>query len=50
MRRYRKQDVPLNQVRRFLEPGPVVLLGSAWKGQRDIMTMGWHMVLESRPR
>jgi flavin reductase (DIM6/NTAB) family NADH-FMN oxidoreductase RutF len=49
MRRYRKHAVPLDQVRRFLEPGPVVLVGSAWKGQRDIMTMGWHMVLDFSP-
>jgi flavin reductase (DIM6/NTAB) family NADH-FMN oxidoreductase RutF len=49
MRRYRKHDFPLDQVRRFLEPGPLVLLASAWKGQRDIMTMGWHMVLEFSP-
>lgn len=49
MRRYRKHDFPLDHVRRFLEPGPVVLVGSAWKGQRDIMTMGWHMVLEFSP-
>ena len=47
MRRYRKVDVA--EVRRFLEPGPVVLVSSAWKGQRDIMTMGWHMVLEFTP-
>lgn len=49
MRRYRKHDYPTEQVRRFLEPGPVVLVGSAWNGQRDIMTLGWHMVLEFSP-
>ncbi|MBD3826053.1 flavin reductase family protein [Stenotrophomonas sp.] len=49
MRRYRKVDFPVAEVRRFLEPGPVVLVSSAWKGQRDIMTMGWHMVLEFTP-
>lgn len=41
----RKRDFPVEQVRRFLEPGPVVLLSSAWNGERDIMTMGWHMML-----
>jgi flavin reductase (DIM6/NTAB) family NADH-FMN oxidoreductase RutF len=49
MRRYRKHDYPTEQVRRFLEPGPVVLVASAWNGQRDIMTLGWHMVLEFSP-
>ena len=49
MRRYRKFDYPVDDVRRFLEPGPVVLISSAWKGQRNIMTLGWHMVLEFTP-
>ncbi|WP_422504947.1 flavin reductase family protein [Stenotrophomonas sp. GZD-301] len=49
MRRYRKVDFPVAEVRRFLEPGPVVLVSSAWKDQRDIMTLGWHMVLEFTP-
>ncbi len=39
-RRYEKKDFPVGRVRRFLEPGPVVLLSSAWKGQRNIMTKG----------
>ncbi|MCD9028847.1 flavin reductase family protein [Luteimonas sp. BDR2-5] len=45
MKRYRKHDFPTNQVRRFLEPGPVVLVSTAWNGERGIMTMGWHMML-----
>lgn len=49
MRRDRKLDFPTQEVRRFLEPGPVVLVSSAWKQQRDIMTLGWHMVLEFSP-
>ncbi len=49
MRRYRKLEFPTQDVRRFLEPGPVVLVSSAWKQQRDIMTLGWHMVLEFSP-
>jgi flavin reductase (DIM6/NTAB) family NADH-FMN oxidoreductase RutF len=48
-RRYRKQDFPVSQIRRFLEPGPVVLVSSAWKGETNIMTMGWHMVMEFTP-
>jgi flavin reductase (DIM6/NTAB) family NADH-FMN oxidoreductase RutF len=46
---YHKKDFPVADVRRFLEPGPVVLVSSAWKGEHDIMTMGWHMILEFEP-
>src|SRR6185436_10888218 len=35
--------------RRYLEPGPVVLISSAWKGKTNIMTMGWHMMLGFSP-
>jgi flavin reductase (DIM6/NTAB) family NADH-FMN oxidoreductase RutF len=45
----RKHALPLHQVRRYLEPGPVVLVSSAWEGRRDIMTMGWHTVMEFSP-
>jgi flavin reductase (DIM6/NTAB) family NADH-FMN oxidoreductase RutF len=45
----RKHKLPLHQVRRYLEPGPVVLVSSAWRGRRDIMTMGWHTVMEFSP-
>ena len=41
----RKHDVPVDRTRRFLEPGPVLLLCTAWKGERAIMTLGWHMML-----
>ncbi|MEA9948267.1 flavin reductase family protein [Xanthomonas campestris pv. raphani] len=49
MKRYQKQDFPIDQVRRFLEPGPVLLVSSAHRGQRNIMTLGWHMLLEFSP-
>lgn len=44
-----KKDFPVSNVRRFLEPGPIVLVSSAWKGEQDIMTMGWHMIMEFEP-
>jgi flavin reductase (DIM6/NTAB) family NADH-FMN oxidoreductase RutF len=44
-----KQDLPVSQIRRFLEPGPIVLVSSAWKGKTNIMTMGWHTVMEFEP-
>ena len=34
-RNARKQAVPLDQVRRYLESGPVVLVSSAWQDERD---------------
>ena len=49
MKTYNKRDFPVSQIRRFLEPGPVVLVSSAFKGERNIMTMGWHMVMEFTP-
>jgi flavin reductase (DIM6/NTAB) family NADH-FMN oxidoreductase RutF len=44
-----KKDFPVGEIRRFLEPGPIVLVSSAWQGQTNIMTMGWHMVMEFQP-
>jgi flavin reductase (DIM6/NTAB) family NADH-FMN oxidoreductase RutF len=49
MKTIRKQDFPVSEIRRFLEPGPVVLVSSAHGDQRNIMTMGWHMVMEFTP-
>jgi flavin reductase (DIM6/NTAB) family NADH-FMN oxidoreductase RutF len=46
---YRKKDFPLTKIRRFLEPGPIVLISSAWKNERNIMTLGWHMMLGFEP-
>jgi len=49
MKPFRKQDFPVEQARRFLEPGPIVLVSTAARGQRSIMTMGWHMVMGFSP-
>ena len=49
MPRYTKTDFPVDNVRRFLEPGPIVLVSSAHKGKANIMTMGWHMIMEFVP-
>jgi flavin reductase (DIM6/NTAB) family NADH-FMN oxidoreductase RutF len=48
-RTYRKIDLPVAEVRRYLEPGPVVLVSSTWGDERNIMTMGWHTVMEFTP-
>jgi len=49
MKTYKKRDLPVGEIRRFLEPGPIVLVSSAHKGARNIMAMGWHMVMEFQP-
>jgi flavin reductase (DIM6/NTAB) family NADH-FMN oxidoreductase RutF len=49
MKHYSKKDFPVEKIRRFIEPGPIVLVSSAWKGKRNIMTMGWHTVMEFSP-
>lgn len=48
-RSYSKHEVPLHKIRRYLEPGPIVLVSSAWQGQRNVMTMGWHTVMAFSP-
>ena len=49
MPRYTKKDFPVSEIRRFLEPGPIVLVSSACEDQTNIMTMGWHMMMEFSP-
>ena len=45
----RKVDFPVGEVRRYLEPGPIVLVSSAHRGRRNVMTLGWHMMLGFTP-
>ncbi|MGB8352576.1 MAG: flavin reductase family protein [Chthoniobacteraceae bacterium] len=49
MKGYSKKDFPVSKIRQILEPGPVVLVSSAWKGKMNVMTMGWHAVMEFSP-
>jgi len=44
-----KVDFPVGKVRRYLEPGPIVLISSCFEGERNVMTLGWHTVLEFTP-
>jgi len=46
---YKKKDFPVEKIRRFLEPGPIVLVSSRWREKTNIMTMGWHTVMEFSP-
>jgi flavin reductase (DIM6/NTAB) family NADH-FMN oxidoreductase RutF len=41
----RKTAFPAERSRRFLEPGPVLLLCTQWRDTRAVMTLGWHMML-----
>jgi flavin reductase (DIM6/NTAB) family NADH-FMN oxidoreductase RutF len=45
----RRRDFPVSNVRRYLEPGPIVLVSSRWRGKSNIMTLGWHTILEFSP-
>jgi flavin reductase (DIM6/NTAB) family NADH-FMN oxidoreductase RutF len=49
MKANKKKSFPVGKVRRFLEPGPVVMVSSAYRGERDVMTMGWHMMMGFEP-
>jgi flavin reductase (DIM6/NTAB) family NADH-FMN oxidoreductase RutF len=44
-----KHDFPVSDVRRYLEPGPIVLVSSGFRSETNIMTMGWHTVMEFVP-
>ena len=44
-----KQSIPVERIRRYLEPGPIVLVSSRWREKTNIMTMGWHLVMEFSP-
>lgn len=41
--------MPLGEVYGLLEPGPVVLLGTARAGVPNLMAMSWHTMLEFEP-
>jgi flavin reductase (DIM6/NTAB) family NADH-FMN oxidoreductase RutF len=46
---YKKQDFPVDGIRRYLEPGPIVLVSSSYKGEQNIMTMGWYTLMQFSP-
>lgn len=49
MARSGQRDFPVGQVRRYLEPGPIVLVSSRRRNKTNIMTLGWHTILEFSP-
>jgi flavin reductase (DIM6/NTAB) family NADH-FMN oxidoreductase RutF len=44
-----KRSLPLSQVYRLIEPGPLVMLTTASGGQANIMTLTWHMMVDFEP-
>jgi flavin reductase (DIM6/NTAB) family NADH-FMN oxidoreductase RutF len=45
----KKRPFPLGKVYGLLEPGPVVLVTTAYRGKTDVMAMSWHTMLEFEP-
>ena len=45
----KKKSIPLSQAYRLLEPGPVVLVTTAYKKEVNIMTMSWHTMMDFQP-
>jgi flavin reductase (DIM6/NTAB) family NADH-FMN oxidoreductase RutF len=43
------REQSLSTVYQLLEPGPVVLLTTAWRGRANVMTMSWHTMVEFVP-
>ena len=44
-----KKSFPLSKVYSLIEPGPVVMVTTARKGQPNIMTMSWHTMMDFEP-
>ena len=44
-----KKALPLSQVYRLIEPGPVVLVSTMSGKQANNMTMSWHMMIDFEP-
>ncbi len=44
-----KRSLALSKVYTVLEPGPVVLLTTAYNGRRNVMAMSWHTMMEFEP-
>jgi len=43
------KTLALSKVYQLLEPGPVVLLTTVYRGSPNVMTMSWHMMVEFEP-
>ena len=45
----KKRSLPLSQVYKLLEPGPVVLVTTARGATQNVMTMSWHTMMDFEP-
>ncbi|MBK1441673.1 flavin reductase family protein [Parapedobacter sp. ISTM3] len=43
------ENFPLNKVVRLIEPGPVVMVSTLQQGHANLMTMGFHMMMQHDP-
>ncbi|MGQ3215914.1 MAG: flavin reductase family protein [Shinella sp.] len=43
------KEVPASGAFRQLEPGPIVLVTTSYRGKPNIMTMGFHMMIQHAP-
>lgn len=43
------EPMPLTEVYTHIEPGPVVLLTTRYRGKPNVMTLSWHMMMEFNP-
>jgi flavin reductase (DIM6/NTAB) family NADH-FMN oxidoreductase RutF len=44
-----KKSLPLSEVYRLIEPGPVVLVSTMNSKRPNVMTMSWHMMIDFEP-
>jgi flavin reductase (DIM6/NTAB) family NADH-FMN oxidoreductase RutF len=44
-----KRSLPLSRVYTFLEPGPVVLVSTAYQGKSNIMALSWQTMIDFEP-
>lgn len=44
-----KKSFPLSKVYQLLEPGPVVMVTTAYKGSANVMTMAWYTMIDFEP-
>ena len=43
------KEIPASQAYRLLEPGPIVLVTTSYNGKPNVMTMGFHMMIQHAP-
>jgi flavin reductase (DIM6/NTAB) family NADH-FMN oxidoreductase RutF len=44
-----KRSYPLSEVYRLLEPGPVVMVSTLYRGRPNVMTMSWQTMIDFEP-